>query len=156
MVKTVLYVNESADNDFIRRLLRIHEEWEATLNRVTRPMCDDQRILRNENGIGIEIPRLLRATPAQYVGVPIALVTIDNDDIDDNGLLTAGPYRRGTTTADVTRRTLYPTDNRPPHGRWKIQLAGKSIRATTKFYEEILAGTVKPRLSWLADPNNQQ
>ncbi len=155
-LKTVIYTAEDVENGFVKRLLEAYATWEATYGqRTPRPMYDGKLIRRNENGIGLEIDGLPLDMPAEYVSTALSAVTINDDFTYGDGILKAGTYRRGQTTAVVSMSICRP-ENRPAYGSWRIKVTGKTLRAAVGFYNDIRAGKIEPKVSWPTGASDQQ
>lgn len=149
-MKVTLYAPEDNPTGFVSRLLELEASWRQSLSlerHTMYPMCDDRRIRRNENGIGITLDYLPREVPPMFAGVELSLVQIEDDYISDGSLLVSGAYRRTKATATVTRHTQRPQGG-PSYDNWRINVSGCDFKAVVRLYDGIRAGTIKPRSSW--------
>lgn len=137
-VTTVLYTREDSANDLTQRLIRAWDAWNSIQgDRTPQPLYDGERIRRNAHGIGLQIDGLCLSLPSLYDGTTLSAVTVDENYVKGDGVLLAGTYRRGQTVATVTRRDS-----------WRIQVTGKKLAPTVKFFSEIKTGRAEPKVTW--------
>lgn len=149
MYKVYLYVDPASEAEIVKEMKDAYDRWNSRPFR-ERPAFasyNDSYLRHDENGLGIELRQLPFELPFIFRDLEPTTVTIEDEYLEDDGLLRAGKYHRKEAIAVVTRRVARGSANPNGFVQYAIRVKGERL-AAIRLYTSIKGGKTKPTTPW--------